>query len=68
MRFAISGTVTNTEVGSYPALSPLPFPDQPEKGGFLSAALSVEKPFPAPRPGITRHHALRSPDFPLHAH
>jgi len=37
---------------------------QAKPGGIFSVALSVEKPFPALRPGVTRHHALRSPDFP----
>jgi len=33
-------------------------------GGILSVALSVNPPVEADPPGITRHHALRSPDFP----
>ena len=59
-----ASTVTGTAVGSDTTLSPLPL-WQNQKGGILSVALSVEKPFPASLPGVTRHHALRSPDFPL---
>ncbi|AEF85192.1 hypothetical protein TREPR_2322 [Treponema primitia ZAS-2] len=32
--------------------------------GLLSVALSVGRTLPLCRPGVTRHHALRSPDFP----
>lgn len=45
-------------VGSYPAISPLPR----KRGGMLSVALSLTG-FTRP-PGVTRHPALRSPDFP----
>jgi len=61
----LSGSVTAAEVGSYPAFSPFPLSGKPNNGGMFSVALSV----PAPKiqvldPGVTRHHALRSPDFP----
>jgi len=36
----------------------------PNQSGILSVALSVRKPFPVSCPGVTRHLALRSPDFP----
>lgn len=34
------------------------------RGGIFSAALSVARSFGIGRPGVTRHRALRSPDFP----
>jgi len=37
----LSGIVANAEVGSYPAISPLPFLRKPKKGGIFSVALSV---------------------------
>jgi hypothetical protein len=46
-------------VGSYPTVSPLPVPVR-AIGGLLSVALSVG----FPRPGVTWHPALWSPDFP----
>ena len=50
-------TVARTAVGSYPTVSPLP---GLAVGGLFSVALSVA----LRRPGVTRRHALRSPDFP----
>jgi hypothetical protein len=44
-------------VSSYLTISPLPFK---LKGGLLSVALSLE----LPPPGVTRHPALWSSDFP----
>jgi len=46
-------------VRPYRTLSPLPVP-QAAIGGLLSVALSVA----SQRPGVTRHPALRSSDFP----
>ncbi len=51
--------VTSGPVRSYRTLSPLPVP-RGAIGGLLSAALSVA----LRRPGVTRHPALRSSDFP----
>ena len=51
--------VTGSAVGSYPTVSPLPVPSR-AIGGLLSVALSVA----LRRPGVTRHPALRSSDFP----
>jgi len=48
--------VANTAVGSYPAISPLPCRAVYFLLHFLSLKIQV--------PGVTRHHALRSPDFP----
>src|SRR5690606_8398708 len=48
--------VDSRAVGSYPTLSPLPR----ERGGLLSAALSLG----FPPPGVTRHRVPWSPDFP----
>src|SRR5512137_2004269 len=52
--------VAGRAVGSYPAFSPLTV------GGMFSVALSVvpHRLDGAERPGVTRLHALRSPDFP----
>ena len=52
-------TVTSVPVRSYRTLSPLPVP-RTAIGGLLSVALSIA----SRRPGVTRHRALRSPDFP----
>ncbi len=51
--------VASGPVRSYRTLSPLPVPRR-AIGGLLSAALSVG----SRRPGVTRHPALRSSDFP----
>ncbi|SUZ58115.1 uncharacterized protein METZ01_LOCUS10969 [marine metagenome] len=51
--------VTGSPVRPYRTLSPLPVP-QAAIGGLLSVALSVA----SRRPGVTRHPALRSSDFP----
>src|SRR5262245_35258418 len=50
--------VTGGAVGSYPTVSPLPAPFR-AAGGLFSVALSCE----FPRPAVSRHAALRSPDF-----
>jgi hypothetical protein len=53
-------------VGSYPTVSPLPdaqgvlILESEESGGLLSVALSVG----LPRPAVSWHPALWSPDFP----
>ena len=55
--------VTSGPVRSYRTLSPLPVRPARTRatiGGLLSAALSVA----LRRPGVTRHPALRSSDFP----
>ncbi|MEN9581505.1 MAG: hypothetical protein RJA70_4514 [Pseudomonadota bacterium] len=52
--------VTIFAVGSYPTVSPLPGQDRSPPGGLFSVALSSR----SPSPGVTRHSALRSPDFP----
>lgn len=48
--------VTSLAVRSYRTISPLPA----QAGGIFSVALSVG----SRRPGVTRHFALWSPDFP----
>lgn len=55
-------TVTGDAVGSYPAVSPLPggHRERSQPGGLFSVALSLA----FPPPGVTRHRALRSSDFP----
>jgi hypothetical protein len=54
-------SVTGGPVRSYRTLSPLPVPPRAEAiGGLLSAALSIG----SRRPGVTRHPALWSSDFP----
>ena len=56
-------SVTSGPVRSYRTLSPLPVRPARTRaaiGGLLSAALSVA----LRRPGVTRHSALRSSDFP----
>ncbi len=50
-------TVTDPAVGSYSTLSPSPLK---KSGSLLSVALSSK----FPPPGVTRHLALWSPDFP----
>ena len=48
-------------VGSYPTVSPLPVHRIAGAiGGLFSVTLSIA----SRRPGVTRHHVLRSPDFP----
>src|SRR3954468_3634974 len=54
-----AAAVTRSAVRSYRTVSPLP----PCDGGLFSVALS----FGLPRPAVSRHPALRSPDFPLAA-
>ena len=60
----LAASVTGDAVGSYPAVSPWPAARvrcrTREAGGLFSVALS----FAFPRPGGTRHRALRSSDFP----
>ena len=56
-----AATVTSDAVGSYSTLSPLPLTTRGRRGGLLSVALSSR----FPSPGVTRHPALWSPDFPL---
>lgn len=56
--FTYATRVTTCAVGSYPTISPLPLHCI---GGFFSVALSSR----LPSPGVTRHFALWSPDFPL---
>ena len=41
-----------------------PYPPLVAAGGLFSAALAVEGTSRFPLPGVTRHRALRSPDFP----
>ena len=54
--------VTTSAVRSYRTFSPLPtFALWATAGGMFSVPLSFE----LPRPGVTRHTALRSSDFPL---
>jgi hypothetical protein len=53
--------VTGRAVRSYRTVSPLPVPVR-AIGGLFSVALSVA----LRRPGVTRHPALRSSDFPRH--
>ena len=58
-----AASVTSGPVRSYRTLSPLPVRPARTRaaiGGLLSAALSVA----LRRPGVTRHPALRSSDFP----
>ena len=61
--------VTGQAVGSYPTFSPFLKGAPPERAvprsGLFSVALSVPPDFNPASPGITRHHTLRSPDFPL---
>src|SRR5690606_6195108 len=55
--------VTGRAVRSYRTLSPLPvLASRPAIGGLLSVALSIA----SRRPGVTRHPALWSSDFPRH--
>ena len=53
-------TVTGYAVGSYPTFSPLPEARKAARAVSFSVALSSR----FPSPGVTRHPALRSPDFP----
>jgi hypothetical protein len=56
-----AGTVTDAAVSSYLTFSPLPVRRAKRAiGGIFSVALSVA----SRRPGITRHPARRSPEFP----
>ena len=55
-------SVSGGPVRSYRTLSPLPVPPRGAIGGLLSVALSVVGR--NRRPGVTRHPALRSSDFP----
>ncbi len=52
--------VTATPVRSYRTISPLPSFAEAMEGGIFSVALSLGLPLP----GVTRHHALWSSDFP----
>ena len=53
--------VTDRAVGSYPTVSPLPTGRRRRVGGF-SFSVALSSRFPSP--GVTRHPALWSPDFP----
>ena len=55
--------VTTSAVGSYPTVSPLPVLRR-AIGGLLSVALSVAFTVRLWRPAVSRHPALRGPDFP----
>lgn len=55
--------VTTSAVGSYPTVSPLPVLRK-AIGGLLSVALSVAFTLRLWRPAVSRHPALRGPDFP----
>jgi len=55
--------VAGHPVRSYRTLSPLPVP-RGAIGGLLSVALAVTLRRAGGRPGVTRHPALRSSDFP----
>ena len=59
-------TVTSAAVGSYPTVSPLPDLRR-AIGGLLSVALSVAFTRRLWRPAVSRHPALRGPDFPRYA-
>lgn len=61
VRFTCAPSVTGRAVVSYTALPPLP--DRRTCRRYISVALSLE----SPPPDVIRHHALRSPDFPLPA-
>jgi hypothetical protein len=52
--------VTRAPVRSYRTVSPLPAPALADAGGLFSVALSLG----SPPPGVTRHPALWSSDFP----
>jgi len=63
-----AASVAKSAVSSYLAISPLPT-TEPIKarfciGGLFSVALSI----PLPVPAVSRHFALRCPDFPLCQH
>jgi len=53
--------VTDSAVGSYSTVSPLP--DTACAGRAVHFSVALSSRFPSP--GVTRHPALRSPDFPL---
>jgi len=57
--------VTGGPVGSYPTFSPLPRPPPLGKSFLAVYFLRHWLSLPMKRPGIARHHPLRSPDFPL---
>jgi hypothetical protein len=59
-----AATVARRAVSSYLTFSPLPSGRNRLDGGVFSVALSSG----SPPPGITRHPALRSPDFPPARH
>ncbi len=76
IRFAAPPPVAKGAVGSYPTFSPLLNPTvacfsqesaDVVLSGMFSVALSVTAGYSPRSPGITRYHALRSPDFPLSA-
>jgi hypothetical protein len=52
-------------VGSYPAVSPLPFRTEAPKGGLFSVTLSIALGCPRTSDACARHAALWCPDFPL---
>ncbi len=65
MGFAVPSALPRRAVGSYPAVSPLPSSRRLREravsdGGLFSVALSSA----FPPPGVTRHRALWSSDFP----
>jgi len=55
-----AASVTGSAVSFYPAVSPLPGGLESRPGGLFSVALSLA----FPPPGVTRHRALWSSDFP----
>jgi len=65
-----AGIVANTAVGSYPAISPLPIRRLAPGRRYIFCCAVCRKstagkiPTADFLPGVTRHHALRSPDFP----
>ena len=61
MGFTVPSLLPGNAVRSYRTLSPLPANLRTVlAGGLLSVALSLK----SPSPGVTRHPALWSPDFP----
>ena len=56
----LAAQVALDAVRSYRTISPLPR----NRGGMLSVALAVEAPSREPLPAVSRHAALRRPDFP----
>jgi len=61
MGFSLLRLVTKCTVRSYRTFSPLPVPPE---GGRRRDWFFVHLSSPFPRPAVSRHPALRSPDFP----